>query len=212
MLLVGAAGLFGSAGTLDWWRGWVYLAVGVAITALLGALAQASPELIDERRTAAAKAKPWDRWLVPLIGAFLPLASIVVAGFDRRFGWTRNLATWLSISALLMMVAAMLWTYWAMRANPFFSSHVRIQSDRGHRVVSVGPYAYVRHPGYTGSIVFSLAVPVLLGSLPALAVAAAFVPVIVARTFLEDRTLVAELDGYAEYTRRVRHRLVPFIW
>ena len=99
-----------------------------------------------------------------------------------------------------------------MRENAFFSSHVRIQPDRGQHVVTSGPYAVVRHPGYAGSILFNIAVPVLLGSLPALAVAAAFVPIFVLRTYLEDRTLLAELPGYADYARRVRCRLVPRVW
>ena len=93
-----------------------------------------------------------------------------------------------------------------------FSSHVRIQSDLGHYVVSDGPYRRVRHPGYTGSIMFNVAAPVLLGSFPALAVGIVFTLLMVIRTALEDSTLQNELQGYDEYAKKTRWRLLPFIW
>jgi protein-S-isoprenylcysteine O-methyltransferase Ste14 len=212
MLVIGATALFLPAGTLAWLNGWVYLVLGVGIAVFMAALARSSPGLMEERMSAASKAKTWDRWLVPLIGACLPLTLAIVAGLDRRKGWTTSVTAWESMLALAVMIASTVWTGWAMRANAYFSSHVRVQVDRGHEVVKSGPYAFVRHPGYAGSILFNLAMPILLGSLPALAVAAAFVPVFVLRTYLEDRTLAAELPGYTDYARRIRFRLVPLVW
>ncbi len=211
--LVAAGCLFGSAGTVRWWNGWVFMAVGLLlVTALTNSLFRQSPELLEERMTAAKKAKPWDRWLVPLLGGILPLACVVVAGLDRRYGWTNTITTLESLMALSVMLGGMALTFWAMQSNPFFSSHVRIQGERGHSVVSRGPYRYVRHPGYSGSILYNLAVPVLLASLVALWVGIAIVLVIVVRTALEDRTLRQELAGYREYTETVRYRLFPGLW
>ncbi|MBC7224324.1 MAG: isoprenylcysteine carboxylmethyltransferase family protein, partial [Anaerolineae bacterium] len=101
---------------------------------------------------------------------------------------------------------------WAMASNPFFSAFVRIQRERGHRVVADGPYRYVRHPGYLGAIVFQMAIPLALGSLWALLPSGVAAALYVARTVLEDRTLQEELAGYREYAQKVRHRLLPGLW
>jgi protein-S-isoprenylcysteine O-methyltransferase Ste14 len=101
---------------------------------------------------------------------------------------------------------------WATAVNRFYGRFVRIQRERGHVVISDGPYRYVRHPGYLGQIVFSVASALALGSLWALIPGGLFAVLLVVRTALEDRTLQAELEGYEAYTRRVRHRLVPRIW
>jgi protein-S-isoprenylcysteine O-methyltransferase Ste14 len=104
------------------------------------------------------------------------------------------------------------WAGWALSSNAFFVATVRIQADRGQTVVSGGPYRYVRHPGYLGSILLHLGVPFLLGSLWALIPGFVAVLVMVVRTALEDRTLRAELSGYEEYAERVRYRLLPGVW
>ena len=101
---------------------------------------------------------------------------------------------------------------WAMHSNKFFSSIVRIQKDRGHVVVANGPYRFIRHPGYTGMSAFTLATPLILNSGWAFVPAVLTVAVSVLRTVLEDRTLHSELAGYADYTRKVKYRLVPPIW
>ncbi len=118
--------------------------------------------------------------------------------------------TWLLGVALFVPGWALV--IWSMAVNPFFEKTVRIQTKRGHRVVDAGPYAYVRHPGYVGFAAWMLSTPLMLGS------AWAFVPALLAvigfaiRTALEDRTLQAELPGYADYAARVRFRLVPGVW
>lgn len=212
VLLAGAC-LFASAGTLRWWRGWVFLLTYAALTMVLArTLFRKSPDLIEERMTARARAKVWDRVLVPLVAVLLPFLSLVVAGLDRRLGWTHSITALASAVAFLAMVGATGFTFWAVMSNPFFSSHVRIQTERGHVVVSDGPYRHVRHPGYAGALVYNLAVPIMLGSFIALWVGAAIVCLLVLRTALEDRTLQAELPGYPEYARHVRYRLVPGVW
>jgi protein-S-isoprenylcysteine O-methyltransferase Ste14 len=103
-------------------------------------------------------------------------------------------------------------TYWSMRCNRFFSSHVRIQSDRGHQVVRSGPYARIRHPGHVGALLVTLGTPVLLNSTPGSLIALVTAGATVLRTALEDRTLKRELSGYDDYAKMVRYRLVPHVW
>jgi protein-S-isoprenylcysteine O-methyltransferase Ste14 len=208
-----AAILFTSAGRLDWVMGWVYLGVFLAFdvaTALV--LLPKSPELLVERAKIQEGTKGWDQVLVRLAAAYLPMAAWIVSGLDDRFGWSVQVPPALQIAALVVVVLGYALVVWAMAANPFFSATVRIQADRGHSVATGGPYRCVRHPGYLGAILFTLLMPILLGSLWALIPAGLALPAYVVRTALEDRTLHAELDGYPEYVERVRYRLLPGVW
>ncbi|MGD0835484.1 MAG: isoprenylcysteine carboxylmethyltransferase family protein [Polyangia bacterium] len=204
--------LFTTAGTLRWWNGWLFVLAYSALVVSLTGFFSKSPELVNERMTAGKRAKTWDRWLFALIAAVLPLLATALAGLDRRLAWTGQLPVPIVMLAFGMMVASSVLTSWAMRVNAFFSSHARIQDDRGQTVVSAGPYRFVRHPGYTGAIIFNLAGPILLSSLPALFVGIAMLLLFVVRTVLEDRMLQAGLTGYREYAAKVRFRLVPFVW
>jgi protein-S-isoprenylcysteine O-methyltransferase Ste14 len=208
-----AAILFVSAGRLDWVMGWVYLGVILAFdvaTALV--LLPRSPELLVERANIQEGTKGWDQVLVRLAAAYLPMAAWVVSGLDDRFGWSPHVPPAPQIAALVAVVLGYALVVWAMAANAFFSATVRIQHDRGHIVATGGPYRYVRHPGYLGAILFTLLMPVSLGSLWALIPAGLALLAYVMRTALEDKTLRSELDGYEEYTERVRHRLLPGVW
>lgn len=208
---IAVAGLFGAAGTVAWWNAWVFLAVMVLIGAFTHRLIKNSPGLAEERRTAAAKAKPWDFKLVRLINVALP-AMLVVAALDIRFRWFPPVPVAVSIAALVTMFPAAMLTYRAIAVNLFFSSHVRIQLDRGHVVVSTGPYRIVRHPGYAGSVFFNLLVPMALGSWAALVLGVGTAVLFVYRTAKEDRVLMEELPGYMTYAKQVRNRLIPGIW
>ncbi|NTV53550.1 MAG: isoprenylcysteine carboxylmethyltransferase family protein [Candidatus Firestonebacteria bacterium] len=211
--VVKGAFLFGSAGTLRWWQGWVYLLSGVFFgVAATVTLSRESPELLEERKTAAKKAKPWDKIIVLLLIIILPTCLYVFAGLDRRWHWTRSITVLESLGALLVLLASNTLFLWAQKTNAFFSSFARIQDDRGHQVVSSGPYRVVRHPGYIGLMLGSLALPILLGSLPALGVGVLICILNVVRTELEDRMLRSELKNYQEYAAKVRYKLVPFIW
>ena len=207
-----AAVLFGSAGKLNWWNAWDFLAI-LSIVALLTAdVFKRYPALADERKKAAKTAQPWDKALVGWVGGLLPFLSLVLAGLDKRLGWSPAFMTFTSYLAICVMLAGGFLTYWAMRSNPFFSSYVRIQKERGHRVIQQGPYSYLRHPGYAGAILYNLAAPVLLGSYPALGVGILIGLLLVLRTGLEDKTLRKELKGYRTYSRKVRYKLIPLIW
>ena len=140
------------------------------------------------------------------------LGIFVVAGLDAvRFEWSAMPVGWWALGLALFVAGTSLFS-WSMGVNPFFEKTVRIQTDRGHRLIDTGPYACVRHPGYVGFLGWILAPPLLLLSWWAFVPAALSVAGLVARTALEDRTLRAELDGYADYARRVRYRLIPGLW
>lgn len=207
--------LFAAAGTLAWPMAWVYVVITVVMTAgsrLL--LLRRSPDLVAERAASTEKhdAKPWDRVLMPVVAIYGPLLTLVVAGLDRRFGWPPELPLWVQIAGVILLVSATAFSTWALLVNRFFSGVVRIQRDRGHTVISDGPYRWIRHPGYVGGVVGDVAIPLLLGSAWALVPGLLTVGAVVLRTGLEDRTLQAELPGYAEYARRTRYRLLPGVW
>jgi protein-S-isoprenylcysteine O-methyltransferase Ste14 len=210
--IVYALVLFGCAGTAAWPAAWSYLAVMTIIMSAYAVTLGRVPDLVAERTRPPAGAKPWDKPLVAVIGVIGPFALIVVAGLDHRLGWSGTMSAWWPAAGLALVAVGGTVTHRAVAANRFFSSVIRIQRDRDHRVVDTGPYRFVRHPGYLGSLVHMPGAALMLESWWALLVVAAVAIVVVARTSLEDRTLRAELDGYVEYARRVRFRLVPGIW
>ena len=142
----------------------------------------------------------------------IQLARYIVAGLDHRYGWTGDFSSVAQVIALLVCAAGYAVFVWATASNPFFSQIVRVQAERGHHVVAGGPYRYVRHPAYLGGILYELASSVLLASWWSLVVGAFGAMLLILRTALEDRTLQAELSGYADYARAVRARLLPGFW
>jgi len=207
-----AATLFIPAGRLDWAMGWALVgiyAVWVSANALI--LIPRSPELLAERAQRKKGIKDWDAVLMSIVGV-VTLCKHIVAGLDVRYGWTVGIPLWLHIVTLAVAVLGYALGTWAMAVNAFFSMMVRIQDDRGHTVVTDGPYQFVRHPGYVGVIAFELATPVMLGSLWALIAGVLGALLVVVRTALEDRTLQKELEGYTEYTQQTRYRLLPGVW
>lgn len=207
-----AAILFIPAGRLDWAMGWALVgiyAVWVSANALI--LIPKSPELLAERAQRKKGIKDWDAVLMSIVG-IVTLCKYVVAGLDVRYGWTTQIPLWLQIVTLVIAALGYALGTWAMAANAFFSMMVRIQEDRGHAVVTGGPYRFVRHPGYIGTIAFELATPIMLGSLWALIAGVLAALLFVVRTALEDRTLHKELEGYAEYAQQTRYRLLPGVW
>lgn len=129
-----------------------------------------------------------------------------------RFGRSPQLALAIQLIALVLLVLGYALFSWAMASNPFFSTLVRIQGERGHAVASAGPYRIVRHPGYVGWIILSIATPLMLGSLWGVMPGGLSALLMAVRTALEDKTLLAELDGYQDYAQTVRYRLLPGVW
>jgi protein-S-isoprenylcysteine O-methyltransferase Ste14 len=169
-------------------------------------------ELAQERSSPGPGAKSWD---IPFVVLFFAcyLAMPIVAGLDvGRFHWTGPMPWGAYCAGYLGYAAGSAIFLWAMRVNRFFSSVVRIQTERGHHVIDTGPYALVRHPGYVGAILFVPGMALILGSLWALVPAGVMLAGLIARTKLEDSTLQNELPGYKEYSARVRYRILPGIW
>ena len=212
-LFIFGALLFLTAGRLDWLSGWTYLGLNF-ITQLLSAivLIPRQANMLAERSQVREGTKSWDRFFTPAIIIAGTLAVLITAGLDERFGWSAPIGTGLWISGLVLAFSSQMFVLWAMAINPFFATTVRIQKDRGHKVISDGPYAFVRHPGYLGSIIYNLFIPLILDSTWTIIPAVLTIALIIARTSLEDRTLQAELPGYREYTEVVRFRLIPGIW
>src|SRR5512135_1893443 len=210
VLLIGLV-LFLSAGRLDWPAAWIFLGFYVLVILTLGVWAMRKhPEVVNERGK-LENIKSWDKTLM-IIYTVMLFALFAVAGLDAgRFGWS-VMPIALQVVGFVALAFAMVVTYWAMATNPFLSTVVRIQDDRGHYVVTSGPYRYVRHPMYAMILLMWPGIALELGSWFALIPAAVIVIVFVIRTALEDRTLQTELPGYVEYTEHTRYRLVPGVW
>ena len=204
--------LFWSAGKINWWPAWASLGVmlgWLAATAVI--IYRINPALLMDRLSARKGAKTWDAVIVSSM-SLITLIRYIIAGLDQRYGWTSGfplVAQWLAL--LFCALGYALFT-WATAANAFFSRVLRIQSERGHKVVSTGPYRFVRHPAYLGAIVYEIAVAILYASWWALLVSGLSAALLIIRTALEDRTLRVELDGYADYAQRVQYRLIPGLW
>jgi len=202
--------LFISAGDLGWVWAWAYFGVGAGI--LIVNMFVLPREVIVERGQARKEGvKDWDK-VVSVFTAIAALGVPIVAGLDERWGWSPQLALTVHIAGLIFIALGQGLFTWAMTANKFFSTMVRIQEEREHAVASSGPYRYVRHPGYVGYITAAFATALALGSLWALVPAGLGMCAFVVRTALEDRTLQEELAGYKEYAQRVRYRLLPGVW
>lgn len=202
------------SGKWNWWEAWVMGALFLLSFIVSRAIAaKKTPDILKERANYNRQdnTQPWDKWLSPVV-AFGSVFVLLVAGLDALYQWSSGFPLWVELIGLLLILAGYVFGSIAFIENAFFSGTVRIQDERGHKVVSSGPYGWVRHPGYLSSLIASLGMPLLLDSIWA------FIPVIffgffyVLRTSLEDRFLQANLPGYSDYAQKVRYRLLPGIW
>ncbi len=211
LAVVMAALLFLPAGTFNWPVAWALIGFYVGSALGLAIIVPIEKELVDERTIIKDDVKSWDKPLA-LIVSLGPLVTLPVGGFDFRYGWQPDLPLAVQIAGLVVSTLGNALSMWAMAVNRFFSRYVRIQKERGHVVVTDGPYRFVRHPGYVGGILLNLGWGLALGSLWALIPSAIVVGLLVVRTALEDKTLQSELPGYREYTQKTRYRLLPGVW
>lgn len=205
--LVLAAFLFTSAGRLD--LPWFWTVLGLHAFMMFAALGLLDPGLMEERM------KPGPGGRDRRLRAWLALCFVtqfIVAGLDvGRFGWSGPMPPAVQWTGLIVYAGGMILCLWAMSVNRFFSPVVRLQQERGHSLVTAGPYRYIRHPGYAG-ILLSACVGIALGSWWSLSPLVLALGLILRRTALEDRFLRGSLEGYASYAERVRYRLVPGLW
>ena len=205
--------LFAAAGTLHWPGAWVFLITSVLLGPLCGWwLYRIDPALLAERlRPVLQKDQPAaDKvFMVSFIVAIL--GWLVAMGLDRRHLASNMNVAWQSLGFALF-IASTLFTLWVFRENSFAAPVVKLQAARAQRVISTGPYAHVRHPMYSGMILFFASVPLILGSTWGLAIVPLFLVLLAIRIGIEERTLMAGLSGYADYAARVRYRLLPGLW
>ena len=211
-ILVFFAILFLPAGKFDWWEGWTFFLVFLIATSVLVLwMRRKDPELLSERSQPGENVERWDRVLMSIYTVLL-IIMLIIAGIDSgRLDLSSpplflRIAGWCGLAISLLMVA------WTMSSNTFLSKMVRIQDDRGHVVVTQGPYRYIRHPMYVGVILAMISTPLVLGSFWALIPAGMIVILFIVRTYLEDNALKEKLSGYSDYSAQVRFRLIPGIW
>jgi len=210
--LIQAALLFTSAGTFVWPIVWVLQAEYIVIFLLNRYyFLRDKPELIAERGKPKQGVKKWDRIITAVIMLF-NLSLVVMIGLDKRFTWSPDFPLSLQITGLFLIASGQLLFSWSMASNPFFSTLVRIQKDRGQIVAQQGPYRFVRHPGYVGYIIFTLATPLALSSLWGFIPAGIVFALLVLRTHFEDKTLLSEMDGYDQFSNQTKYRLIPGVW
>jgi protein-S-isoprenylcysteine O-methyltransferase Ste14 len=204
--------LFGPAGNLKWLEAWLLIIFYlIAVTGIILWMKKKSPELLKERMSTKKDAKSWDKKIIRVYTLLL-MTMLAVAGLDAvRLRWS-HVPLSLKIAGFSGFIPAFLLVFWTMTENAYLSQVVRIQKDRDHRVCTTGPYKYVRHPMYVGIILLILCLPLALGSFYALIPGLLIALLFILRTFLEDKTLHAELPGYKEYADRVRYKLIPGIW
>lgn len=205
--------LFSAAGRLDWFLGWVYVVIwlGSKIATVL-IVGRADPELIAERASSHADTRMWDQVVLSLY-ILMGFAVFLVAALDAgRFGWGPTMSLGLILAGIFLHLCLLPLTIWVMLSNTYTSREARIQHERRHRVVSSGPYSFLRHPLYLLSILLWLTTPLMLGSWWAFVPAVIAGAAMVVRTALEDRMLINDLQGYRAYSQSVRFRLLPGIW
>lgn len=207
--------LFLCGGDPGWWQAWLYSLL--IVTAGLGGRIWAErrhPGLTAERQDIETiqDAKAWDKVLAPLMAVSIAYPLVIVAGLDHRYSWSPVFPLWLNAIGFILIAFGYAFASWALAENRFFYSVVVIRTERGHVVCDTGPYRFVRHPGYAGSIYAMIGIVLALGSVWTLIPGAVASIISIIRTALEDRTLHEELPGYQEYADRVRYRLFPRIY
>jgi protein-S-isoprenylcysteine O-methyltransferase Ste14 len=203
------------AGDARWIEGWLFAAWFIGVCALqIVWLYRKDPALLAERfrRPGSGGQGQWDRIWVYLMQLSFTAWFVIMPLDARRFGWTPPFAVWVRVVGSALLLASSVLTFRAFRDNTFLSALVRIQKERKQHVVSTGVYGFVRHPLYLGAVFLFIGAPLLLSSMVGLATAGLMIVLLAVRIPREERLLTNELEGYAEYRRKVRYRLLPFLW
>jgi protein-S-isoprenylcysteine O-methyltransferase Ste14 len=204
--------IFISAGKINYWQGLVYLAIGIIMVTVNYTVLRPDAELMKERSKPGENTKQWDKIILGL-SFLITIAMYITAGLDSgRYHWSPDFNSSLYIIGILLTISGQLLFLVAQKQNKFFSSTVRIQTDRDHVVCDTGLYSMVRHPAYMGSIIQAIGFPLIFGSVWSIIPVSLLIIIFVTRTQLEDKTLKSELKGYTEYSEKTRYRIIPFVW
>jgi protein-S-isoprenylcysteine O-methyltransferase Ste14 len=211
LLLVMASLLLIAAGTPNYWQAWVFLGVYFACSlAITLDLMKRDPALLARRMSGGPFAEQQTAQRIIMSFASLGfIGLLVVPGLDRRFGWSAT-SSWMAIAGNALMLVGWVGIFYVFRENTFTSSTIEVAKDQ--KVISTGPYAWVRHPMYAAALVMLTGIPISLGSWWGLLVMAVILPAVLWRLLDEEKFLAKSLAGYIEYQRRVRYRLLPLIW
>lgn len=204
--------IFLLAGSFRWTMGWVLWGIFCLVNILSVIIVPIDKGLMEERTIMKDDVKEWDKRLTRIPSVLFPFGLIVVGALDHRFDWSGEFAPWLIFTGIVVGIIGYLISLWAARVNKFYARYVRIQKERGHHTITSGPYQFIRHPGYVGLSLFCLAVPVIMESVWTYIPVVLIVLALVIRTYFEDRTLIQELPGYADYAQKTRYRFIPGIW
>ncbi len=210
--IIFSAVLFVSAGRIKYFQGWIFFGTNIISTLMTFWSNRNDPELIKERSRIGEGTKSWDKLILGLSGLTY-LIYLVIAGLDSgRYHWSPDFHWSIYVSGIILTITGQIIFLTAKKENKYFSTVVRIQTDRGHKVCNTGVYKIIRHPGYAGMMISLAALPLLTGSVWSIIPTAAGIILLFIRTCLEDETLKKELPGYVEYTQMTKWRLIPKIW
>tara|TARA_B100000609_G_scaffold199243_1_gene201444 strand:- start:911 stop:1630 length:720 start_codon:yes stop_codon:yes gene_type:complete len=200
-------------GGVRWWQGWLMLGVmfvGETLRAVY--VSRKQPEMFKRRGEFGEGTQSWDKAWLTVFGLVLTVMFVIGPLDGGRYLWA-PLPVWTIPIGIVLYILYLVFFGWAMSVNPHFEKTVRLQEDRGHKVITTGPYAYIRHPGYIGSILgFGIAPPLMMCSAWALVPGLLLIPCFMVRTAWEDAFLQRELDGYAAYAQKVKYKLFPGLW
>jgi protein-S-isoprenylcysteine O-methyltransferase Ste14 len=203
---------FITAGRLDYWQGWVFNGLNILFIIITYIVLIDQKDLIRERLKPGKGMKRWDR-IYYAVSTPIFFAMFIISILDAgRLYWKPTVPLTIILLGIIIYSIGQVIVLLAKKTNKFFSSVVRIQSDRKQTVCSDGPYKFVRHPGYLGGLIFTIGTPIMLGSFWGLAPAIVNIILVICRTYLEDQTLQKELQGYTDYAQKVRYRIIPLIW
>lgn len=213
--LIPPAIILGLGGDWKWVEGWIF-AIWFDVLVLSNSiyLYINNPELLADRASlpGTENQKQWDKYLMIVIYVLAATWFILIPLDARRFGWSPDFPLWLKVAGGIALLPSLYLEYQTIVVNAYLSSQVKIQKDRNHKVVTTGVYSFVRHPKYLGDFLMMFGATLLIGSLYGVLLSAIGIPLIVFRIYGEEKMLLEELEGYAEYKEKVKYRLIPMIW